>query len=86
MHPASQPAQPPQTGGCVRGRGHHAILTGKNIVTTCVTAVTTRKPKSTVTCYLPFATYADTMLRSGFTAEDVDTVSDRLVDAVMRYY
>lgn len=39
-----------------------------------------------MTCYLPFATYADTMLRSGFTAEDVDTVSDRLVDAVMRYY
>ncbi|MFI6094054.1 LLM class F420-dependent oxidoreductase [Lentzea sp. NPDC051213] len=33
--------------------------------------------------YLAYATYADKMLRSGFTAEDVETVSDRLVDAVV---
>jgi probable F420-dependent oxidoreductase len=35
--------------------------------------------------YLTFATYANKMLQSGFTAEDVDTVSDRLVDAVIAW-
>jgi probable F420-dependent oxidoreductase len=35
--------------------------------------------------YLTFATYANKMLQAGFTAEDVDTVSDRLVDAVVAW-
>lgn len=33
--------------------------------------------------YLAFATYADKMLESGFSADDVETVSDRLVDALV---
>jgi probable F420-dependent oxidoreductase len=35
--------------------------------------------------YLPFASYANKMLQSGFTADDVDTISDRLVDAVIAW-
>jgi len=35
--------------------------------------------------YLTFATYANKMRRSGFTADDVDTISDRLVDAVIAW-
>ncbi|WP_243980553.1 LLM class F420-dependent oxidoreductase [Streptomyces sp. NEAU-YJ-81] len=35
--------------------------------------------------YLAFATYANKMLQSGFSADDVDTVSDRLVDALVAW-
>jgi len=35
--------------------------------------------------YLGFATYANKMLQSGFSADDVETVSDRLVDALVAW-
>jgi probable F420-dependent oxidoreductase len=35
--------------------------------------------------YLSFATYANKMLQAGFTNDDVTTVSDRLVDAVIAW-